>query len=325
MPTGNHASVVTFGEALLRLTAPAGTRLSEASQLEVHVAGSEANVAAGLAQLGVPARWLGRLPQSPPGRLVERRLASLGVLTDAVQWADDGARLGLFFAEHGAGLRPGRVWYDRRDSAFAAMDALPDGVPGDARIVHVSGITPALGEGPAALLDELAERARAGRALLSVDVNYRATLWGAADARAVLTPLVARADVLVCAERDARRVFELDAEPPRLLEGLARIAAAARLVVLTRGADGCLALDDTGRRYEHPAPPTSLVDRFGMGDAFVAGVLWGLLRGDAGLGLRAGVELAAWKASLRGDLLRLEPGELHARLAHPEPEPEVVR
>lgn len=319
------ATVLTFGEAMLRLTAPSGVRIGDADRLDVHVAGAEANVAGALAQLGVSVRWASRLPRGALGRRVERELAGLGVLTDAVQWSDTD-RLGLFFAEPGVGSRPGAVTYDRAQSAFAAIDALPDGLAAGARIVHLTGITPALGPRPAALAEGLVDAAAEQGALVSLDVNHRANLWSAGAAKAALEPLVARSHVLFCAERDARAVFELDGDATELLAGLAALAPDATLIVLTRGEHGCAALAGVGRRYDVPATPTAIVDRFGIGDALVAGVLWGLLAADAELALRAGVELAALKATLRGDLLRIEPGELERRLrSAPTPAGEVLR
>jgi 2-dehydro-3-deoxygluconokinase len=304
---------------MLRLTAPPGVRFDAAPALQVHVAGAEANVAGGLAQLGVGVRWASRLPASPLGRRVERELASLGVITDTVEWGGEDERLGLFFAEGGIGVRPSAVWYDRERSAFTAMERLPAGFADAARIVHLTGITPALGPRPAALA---AEAARTD-ALVSLDVNYRARLWSPEEAQRGLEPLLACADIIFCAERDARAVFGLDGDDA--LTGLAALTPRLRLAVLTRGLDPVLALDAGGRRYEQAVPAVPVIDRFGMGDALIAGVLWGLLRDDVELGLRAGVELAAFKASLHGDLLRLEPGELERRLTTAHEAPEVIR
>lgn len=309
---------------MLRLSSPTGARLSGATRFDAHVAGSEANVAAAMAQLGVPARWVSRLPAGPLGRRVERELAGLGVTTDAVQWAD-GSRLGLFFADTGAGSRPTAVTYDRAGSAFAGIEELPAGIVKGSRVVHVSGITPSLGARPAALVAQLADEAAEAGALLSLDVNYRAKLWSAAAARAALTPLATRADVLFCSEHDARAVFGFEGDVDALLADLKALAAAAGLVVLTRAAHGCLAVDGGGRRHRASATATEPLDRFGMGDALVGGVLWGLLEGDVALALRAGVELAALKGTVAGDLVRIEPGELQQRLEGDVDAARVVR
>jgi 2-dehydro-3-deoxygluconokinase len=320
------ASVVTFGEAMLRLTGPSGRRLADADRFDVHVAGAEANVAAALAQLGVACRWASRLPASPLGRIVERELAGLGVITDTVTWDEDGGRLGLFFAEPGAGVRPTSVVYDRAGSSFAAIEPLDVGTVAGARVVHVSGVTPALGPAPAAATSALIAAAEAAGALVSVDVNFRALLWSPAAAREALTPLIARADLVFCAERDARTVFGLEGDPDDVLDGLARLARAPRLVVLTRGEEGCVALAAGGRRLAVPAPPTTIVDRFGMGDALIAGVLWRLLddEDDGDGALLAGVRLAALKATVIGDLVRLAPGD-RDWLRHGAAVPQVVR
>lgn len=303
---------------MLRLAAPRGERLEHAGRLDVHVAGAEANVAAALAQCGVPTRWISRLPDSPLGRRVERDLARAGVITDAVSW-DPHGRLGTFFSDTGVPPRPTRVLYDRADSSFAGMATLPAGALEGARIAHVTGITPALGPRSAALAGEFADAAHAQGAIVSVDLNHRARLWSAKDARHGLRDLLAHADVVVCRRDDARAVLDLTGEPGDVLEKLrAKFAPRASALVLTLGAEGCAALDGQNRTLAEPARQTTVIDRFGMGDAFVAGLLWGLLRDDLALALRAGVTLAALKATMAGDLIRLDPGELEEALGGPQ-------
>ncbi|HEY4279979.1 MAG TPA: sugar kinase [Conexibacter sp.] len=305
--------VVTAGEALLRLATPAGQRLSDAPSLDVHVAGAEANVAAGLARLGVPTRWVSRLPDSALGRRAAAALADAGVILDAVEWAHDG-RVGLFFSDTGAGARPTTVLYDRAASAFTALRTPPAGALTGARLLHLTGITAALGMRE--LLDALLAEAARSAVPVCVDVNHRALLWSATEAREGLTPLLAAAEIVVCAERDARAVLDLGGEPEALLNGLRdRWAPRAQTLVLTRGAAGAVALDADGQVCEQPAIPTATIDRFGMGDAFVAGLLWGLLAQEPlPFALRAGATLAALKATVDGDLSRTDANELRAAL-----------
>lgn len=317
------AEVVTVGEALLRLSTGTGERLADSPALSVHVAGAEANVAAALSQLGIRSRWISLLPDDVLGRRVLRTLASAGVVLDAVELAPAG-RVGLFFSERGAGPRPTTVAYDRAGTTFTELRAIPAGALAGARLLHLTGITAALGMGP--LLETLLAQADADGLELSLDVNHRALLWTEQEARAGLAPLLRRADIVVCAERDARRVLELGGEPDELPLALReRWAPRAHTLVITRGADGAIALDAHGRLHEQPAVETVLVDRFGMGDAFAAGLLWGLLRTPAdGPGdpagalpeaLRAAVTLAAMKATVHGDLTRTDADELRAAFA----------
>src|SRR5881628_451700 len=157
--------LVTLGEVLLRLAIPSPTRFETARQLDLQLGGAEANVAAACARLGLSTAWISALPANP--------------------W---GERIGVYFLEYGVPPRPVRVLYDRRDSAFARLTASQvDWDPvRHARMVHLTGITPALGEAPRSLL----ERALAEAATVSFDVNYRATLWSPPEARAFLEPVL---------------------------------------------------------------------------------------------------------------------------------------
>jgi 2-dehydro-3-deoxygluconokinase len=309
------ATVVTLGEAMLRLTAPAGERLRSARALEMHVAGAEANVAAALSCLGVETAWISDLPDSPLGRRVADALAAAGVCLDAVSFVPD-SRLGLFFVELGAVPRPTRVWYDRAGSAFSLKDGFPEAVLDGASYAVVSGITPGIGSRSRRLARTFAEVARARGAKLCVDVNYRRLLWPAYEAREAISELLRLADVAVCSERDASDVFGCTGAPATKLEELARRwAPDADVVVLTRSELGSLVRDAAGQVVVQEPFTVEVVDRFGAGDAFVAGLLWGLLEGKtAPQAGRTGAALAALKCTTAGDLSFFRPDELRAVL-----------
>lgn len=139
------AEVVTIGEAMLRLSVPSGDRLDSAAAFEVHVGGAEANVAVALAALGRRVAWVSVLPDNSLGRRVAMTLRSYDVDIESVRWTE-GARLGTYFVEMSEPPRPIRVLYDRAGSAASHMgsDDLPWPRIDEARVVHVSGITPAL-------------------------------------------------------------------------------------------------------------------------------------------------------------------------------------
>jgi 2-dehydro-3-deoxygluconokinase len=316
-PTGRHA-VVTLGEAMLRLTTRLGDRLDQAADLEVQVAGSEANVAVALAQLGVDVAWLSRLPATPLGRRVAGDLAGAGVDVSHVRWAPAESRLGVFFAEAGVEPRATRVWYDRRGSAFTEMapDELDAGVLAGAAWALVSGITPALGRLSHALTERFVAHARMQGAALCIDVNHRAQLWSAGEARIALEPLLRQAELVVCARADAERVFGLEGSDEAIVRALrTRCCPEADAVVLTLGERGCVALDGDGEALVQPAIPATVVDPFGAGDAFVAGLLWGLLRGDLATALARATAVAALKCTLRGDQARVDAAEVESLLS----------
>jgi 2-dehydro-3-deoxygluconokinase len=311
--------VVTAGEAMLRLAPPQFGRIEAADSLELQVAGSESNVAMALASLGFRARWLSRLPDSPLGRRVAAELASAGVDLQGVRWVPD-ARLGLFFVEFGQPPRPSRVWYDRAESAAAALtpDDVDDALFDDASYAVVSGITSALAPAAHAFALRFVDAARSAGATICVDLNYRERLWTAAQARGPLAQLASAADIVICGARDARRLFDIDGTGAAALEALrAACAPMARLLVITRSTEGAVALTRDGSILEQPAIPAVVVDRIGAGDAFLAGLIWGLERGGEASALKAAAAAAALKCTIAGDRLRTSEAELRELLDDP--------
>jgi 2-dehydro-3-deoxygluconokinase len=316
---GRPRRVVTLGEALLRLTTHEGERLEDARELRVHVAGAEANVAAGLARLGVDVAWLSRLPKSPLGRRVAADMGVAGVDVEHICWAEDGSRIGIFYAEASAAPRATQVWYDRRDSAFAQMDPgeLDERVLAGASWAVLSGITPALGASARSLADHFVSQARAHGVKVCLDVNYRANLWSPAEAQTALAPLIRAASVVVCGRADAERVFGLggaDIDVARLLQEA--YCPEAELVVLTLGHRGCLTIDEAGTVLDQPSFPAEVLDPFGTGDAFVAGLIWGLLDGAPREAVARASAVAALKCTVRGDQARISAEEVESLLDH---------
>ena len=308
--------VVALGEAMLRLSAPGRGRLEQAAALELHVGGAEANVAAALARLGVATAWLSALPANPLGRIVAAELARAGVDVDGIRYVE-GARVGLYFVEHGSAPRSTSVWYDRAGSAFASCDELDLGALAGARYAVLSGITPALGQPSRRLAARFAAAAREQGAALCLDVNHRARLWTPEQAREGLAPLLAAAEVVVCAERDAQAVLGVEGSGEDALAGLhERWAPQAGLVVLTRSERGAVARHGT-RTLHVPAVATAVVDRFGAGDGFLAGLLYGLLRHDVETALRWGAALGALACTVPGDHALFGPDEVEAVLRAP--------
>ena len=291
--------LVTLGEVLVRLAVPSPARFETARQLDVQIGGAEANVAAAMARLGARTAWISALPANAWGERVRRELVSHGIDCGAVRMAD-GTRMGVYFLEYGVPPRPIRVLYDRRESAFARMQ--PDDVDWDlvrsARLVHLTGITPALG----AAARGIVERAAAEAGELSFDVNYRATLWSPAEARAFVMGVLPRVRYFFIGAEEARLVLDLEGPAERVLEALARLAPKAT-VTLMQGAEGCTVFDAghvlrPPRRYE-----VQVVDPIGAGDAYVAGFLWAMLRERPTLeAIDTGQAVAALKCSTWGDV-----------------------
>lgn len=306
--------VTTLGEAMLRLSVPMGRRLADTQSLELQIGGAEANVAVALAQLGRRCAWLSRLPDHTLAEPVLRSLRAAGVDTGGVARVP-GERIGTYFIEYASTPRSIQVIYDRADSAAAHMT--PADVDWDrlldARILHLTGITAALGDGPYAVVTEAVKRARAAGVTLSFDVNHRAKLWSTADASARLRPLLADADILFCKGADAALLFGCDGEPEARIRALAGLTSAPT-IISTFGEGGAALLQD-GAFTHVPALPVTIIDRIGSGDALAAGVLDGVLDSDPADGLRRGVALAAIALSQHGDQVLTSRAELAAVMA----------
>ena len=318
-PAISGLDVVALGEALLRLSSPEGVPLDAVDTLALNVAGSELNVMVALASLGLRTGLISALPDGPLGRRVLRELRAVGVDVSRIHTVP-GARLGTFYVESGVGARPSRVYYDRAGSAFCSIGEPGQDPLGGAGLAVLSGITPALGPGPASAASEFAQTCAATDATLCFDVNYRQRLWDTTDAAAGVAGLLAVADIAVCAEADARRVLGCTGEPTDLVaEIAARWAGRADWVVLTMGANGAVARDRTGSVVRQAAIPTRELDGFGAGDAFLAGLMWSRHGGgDLPSAMRAAVTLGALACTVRGDQIRCTPDELAALVASNE-------
>lgn len=294
------ATVVTFGEIMLRLSPPGYQRFSQARSFDVTYGGGEANVAVSLANYGVPVDYVTRLPRNEIGDACLRFLRESGVGVDKIVWG--GERLGIYFFEMGAVARPSLVVYDRSGSSIATIE------PGmvdwrtafaGATWFHWTGITPAISRGAAEACLEAARIAREMGLTVSCDMNYRSKLWRwGKKAGEVMSELVALCDVAIGNEEDAAQVFGIHAAQTDVTSGqvdAARYGAvceqlAARFPNLSTVAitlRGSLSANHNtwsgilwrgGRLYQAPVYDiTHIVDRVGGGDAFMGGLIYGLL------------------------------------------------
>lgn len=322
-----------FGELLARLSPPGRTLLRTAQTLDICIGGAEANVAIGLANLGHATRMISCVPDNPLGAMATGSLRREGV--DCTHIATAPGRMGLYFLTPGASLRASEVVYDRADSSFARAraedfdwDAALDGVTH----LHLSGITPALGEGSARAALAAAHAARSRGITLIFDGNYRARLWEAwdSDPRAILSELIGMADILFGNHRDVSLLLGRDLRgdgPERRREAaeaafdafpqLKLIASTARYVVDADSHRIAARVDSRSAAAQTPEVLVSgIVDRIGGGDAFAAGVLHGLVDsdGDINAAARSGLALTALKHSLPGDASLFGQGDIDAFL-----------
>jgi len=303
--------VTTCGEMLLRLSVPSGERLENAHRFDVHPAGAEANVVTLLARLDRKTYWTGALPDNPLGRLGANPLRVAGVDTSGIIWRQ-GGRMGTYYVEFGEPPRGTQVTYDREHSCISQMprDVIEWDPLLNTRLLHLTGITPALSPSCREIVAEAIRQANERRVPVSFDVNYRQKLWTKAEAREILLPLIQKVEILFCSQADAQRLFDCNGSMREIAEGLLNLSK-AQCVVVSFGDQG--ALLGKGREWWHePARSTHIVDRLGAGDALAAGVIHGWLDGDLASGLRYGVTLAALALSQFGDMVVTNKSELLA-------------
>jgi 2-dehydro-3-deoxygluconokinase len=325
--------ILCFGEVLLRLTAPGRELLLQSGRLDVHVGGAEANVAVALARLGHATAVASRVPDNALGEAATGALRRYGVDTSGVATA--AGRMGLYFLSPGAGLRPSDIVYDREGSAFALAEAGDfdwDALLVGADLLHLSGITPALGPRSAAAAKAAAAAAKAKGVPVSFDGNYRAQLWSRwdSDPAAILNDLVGQADILFGNHRDISLLLGRDfgGEGPERRREAAEAAFAAfpqlRLIASTarhvEDADThriAARIDGRdGAAQTEEVVVAGIVDRIGAGDAFAAGVLHGMLSGhDLDGTVQAGLALTCLKHSLPGDASLFTSRDIEAFLA----------
>jgi len=332
------ATVVTFGEVMLRLSTPGFERFGQASAFEASFGGGEANVAVGLASFGVNARYVTLLPSNPLGDACVRFLRSFGVDTGRIVRTE--GRMGIYFLESGAVQRPSKVLYDRAHSCIAEAgrgDVNWHEALGGAQWFHFTGITPAISKGAAELCEEAACTARQMGLTVSCDLNYRAKLWKwGKSADQVMSELVRQADIAIGNEEDAEKVFGIRAPHAQVEAGkveaahyrhvaeklMERFPNLRKVAVTLRGSLSAshntwsALLFDGATLYTGPSYDiTHIVDRVGGGDSFAAGLIYCLLQGkDAQAALDFAVAASCLKHTIPGDVNLVTVEEVEALL-----------
>jgi len=327
--------IITFGEIMLRLSPPGFERLLQSPLLVATFGGGEANVAVSLAHLGLESVYVTALPKNAIGDAAVRALRAEGVVTDRIVRSGD--RVGIYFAETGASQRASTVLYDRANSAISQM--APDAVDWasvmrGADWLHVTGITPALGERGTAATARAIAAAKSAGAQVSVDLNYRKKLWSEAKARDVMGPMMRDVDVVIANEEDLQSVLGVhvpgtDVTAGQLnLQGFREAAervtrdfGPSRVAITLRES---LSASDNGwsavfwdakssTLHQSQRYSVRLVDRIGGGDSFAGGLIYGLVTGRAPEdALRFAVAASALKQTIPGDFSRVSLQEVEA-------------
>ncbi len=325
--------VVTFGEVMLRLATPEHLRFNQSPNLELTFGGGEANVAVSLANFGHAPSLVTRLPMNPIADACVHQLRGFGVKTDDIVRAGD--RMGVYFLESGASQRASVVVYDRAHSAISEIQ------PGEVdwqkifegvSWYHFTGITPALSDSAAAVAQEAGAAAKAAGVTVSCDLNFRKKLWTSAKAGQVMAGLMESVDFCIANEEDAEKVFGIKAGETEVTSGELdhdRYVDVAKQLTDRFGFKGvAITLRESfsashngwsallytegqahfSRRYD-----IQIVDRVGGGDSFAAGLIHGLVSGQAPAeAIEFAVAASCLKHSIKGDYNLVTVAEVEA-------------
>ena len=291
--------IITFGEIMMRLNPQGYQRLVQAECFEASYAGGEANVAVSLANFGMDAAFVSKVPEHAVGQCAVNALRAFGV--DTKYMYRGGKRLGIYFVEKGASQRASTVIYDRADSAIA--QAQPEDFDWDAIFegadwFHWTGITPALGGKLPEICLEACKAAKAKGVKISCDLNFRKKLWTSAQANEVMSKLMPYVDVCIANEEDAKDVFGIEAEVTDITAGklnhqgyvsvaqqlqerfgFEAVAITLRSSISAFDNDWAGMLYVGGQAYFSPTYHIHIVDRVGGGDSFGGGLIYSQLVG----------------------------------------------
>lgn len=314
--------IVTMGEIMLRLSTPGQSRFIQADSFDINFGGGEANVAVSCANYGHEAYFISKLPKNEIGQAAVNALRKYGVNTDFI--ARGGERVGIYYLETGASMRPSKVIYDRAYSAIAQAEPADfdfDAVMKDADWFHWSGITPALSDHSAECLRLACIAAQKNGVTVSCDLNFRKKLWSSEKAQSIMKPLMQYVDVCIGNEEDAELCLgfkpEADVENgstqaegyKEIFKGMMRAFGFKYVVSTLRESfsathNGWKAMIYNGqdfyisKRYDI----NPIVDRVGGGDSFSGGIIHGLLtKQTQGEALEFAVAASALKHTIPGD------------------------
>ena len=319
------AKVVTMGEIMLRLSTCGNERFIQADEFEVCYGGGEANVAVSLANYGHEAEFVTKVPNNPIGECAIASLRKMNVSTKHI--AIGGERLGIYFLETGASMRPSNVVYDRANSSIAGAEETDfdfEEIFKDADWFHFTGITPAISDKATQLIEKALKSAKKAGVKVSCDLNFRKKLWTSEKAKKVMTNLMQYVDICIGNEEDAEKVLGFKPINTNVTSGKLELSGYQSIFeqmieqfsfeyvisslrvshsASDNGWSACIYSKEKKEFYhskEYRISP--IVDRVGGGDSFAAGVICGFLDGkDFKEVLEFGVAASALKHTIAGD------------------------
>lgn len=325
--------IVTLGEIMLRLSPTGNYRFVQSESFQIFPGGGEANVAVSLANYGHTACFVSKLPSQEIGQIAVNALRRYGVKTEYISRGGD--RIGLYYAETGASMRPSKVIYDRAHSAIAEADISDfdfDKIMEDADWFHWSGITPAISDKAAEIVRVACEAAKRHGVTVSVDLNFRKKLWTSEKAISVMRPLMQYVDVCIGNEEDANMCLgykpDADVEGGKtdaegyyeIFKGMMKEFGFKYVVSTLRESysashNGWKALIYDGKTFYESKhyDINPIIDRVGGGDSFSAGLIHGLLSyKDQAKALEFAVAASALKHTIPGDFNLVSTSEVES-------------
>jgi len=308
--------LLALGEILLRLSPPNNERIVRGDIFEKQVGGAELNVVSGVSLLGLRSGIISKIPDSSIGIFAKNKIRFCGVSDDYLVYDDsDDARLGIYFYENGAYPRKPSVVYDRKGSSMTKIDIneLPESIFESARCFHTSGITLALSEQCRRTGIEMIKRFKEHGTLISFDVNFRANLWSEPEARKCIEEILPYVDIFFCSADSARLTFKKEGDLQTMMKSFTEeypikiVCSTQRTVHSPKQHSFTSVIYNAAEdKYyeEKPYKNIDVVDRIGSGDAYISGVLYGLLSSDMDCqkALQFGNATSAVKNTIPGDM-----------------------
>ena len=316
--------LLALGELLLRLSPPDNERMTRGSTFGKQVGGAELNVITGAAMLGLRCGMISKLPDNDLGTFVKNTVRQSGVSDDYLVYdGGEDARLGVYYYENGAYPRKPRIVYDRKHTSINKLELsdYADSMYRAARCFHTSGITLALSDQTRQIAIEMMKRFKEQGAIISFDVNFRGNLWTGPQAKACIESILPYVDIFFCSEDTARLTFLKEGDAKAMMKSFTEeypisIVASTQRIVHSpkRHSFGSVIYCAKKDAYyeESPYEDIEVVDRIGSGDAYISGVLYGLLAHgeDYQRALEYGNAISALKNTIPGDLLSTDLREI---------------
>lgn len=321
--------LLALGELMLRLSPTDNERIRRGDTFMKQVGGAEFNAITGVAMLGLRCGIISKLPANDLGNFIKNRVRMSGVSDDFLVYDEEkDARLGVYYYENGAYPRKPRIVYDRKNTSVNKIDIsdYDEKLYASARCFHTSGITLALSRQVRETAVEMIRRFKEAGALISFDVNFRANLWSGPEAKACIEQILPYVDIFFCSEDTARLTFLKEGDVRTIMKSFTKeypisvVASTQRIVHSPkRHTFGSVIYSAEEDAYyeEEPYRDIEVVDRIGSGDAYISGVLYGLLSSeeekyDYQRALEYGNATSSLKNTIPGDLLDTDLREINS-------------